>query len=555
MKRDCISDDRSPEDYVIGVDVGTGSARASLYDLAGRRHASSVHPIDIYRPQPDFVEQSSRDIWQKVCQAVRDCITQSAIDPADVKGISFDATCSLVALDDNDQPVSVALDRDDNKNIIVWMDHRATKQTDFINSTGHRVLQYVGGKMSPEQQPPKLKWIKENLQESWKRTRRFFDLPDYLVYEACKQDIRSLCTVVCKWTYLGHEGENGSWDRSFFEQVGLEDLFEPDRIGDVIRPMGTPAGSLTQDAADQLGLSPGTVVGVGIIDAHSGGLGSLGMAPEGQIVTQEHIEQTLALIGGTSSCHMGTSPEARYVPGVWGPYYGAMIPGTWLTEGGQSATGALLDFVIQSHPYSAKLHQQALDSGVSVYELLNQRVTELRENAAASTDITADLHMLPDFNGNRSPVADPHSRGMWSGLSLDGSMDSLARQYLATIQAIAYGTRQIIQGLNAQGYSITQINASGGGTKNPLWMQEHADICGVRILIAQNSESVTLGAAILAAVAAGKFGSIIDAMAAMSPKAEVIEPHTGRNSFHERKYQVFKSMYQHQLQYRQLMND
>src|SRR5690606_20379033 len=157
---------------------------------------------------------------------------------ADVVGISFDATCSLVALDENDKPVTVATNRDDDHNVIVWMDHRATKQTDVINATKHRVLQYVGGTMSPEQQPPKLKWIKENLPESWKRIRRFFDLQDFLVYQACGKDIRSLCTVVCKWTYLGHEGENGSWDKSFFEQVDLLDLFEPNRIGDVIRPMG-----------------------------------------------------------------------------------------------------------------------------------------------------------------------------------------------------------------------------------------------------------------------------------------------------------------------------
>jgi FGGY-family pentulose kinase len=218
------------EDYVVGVDVGTGSARAGLFDLSGRMLASAVHPIQIFRPQTDFVEQSSRDIWASVCAAVRKCLGQARVAPATIAGVSFDATCSLVVLDEADNPVTVSPEDDDDRNIIVWMDHRATAQAEAINDTGHRVLNYVGGRLSPEQQPPKLRWLKENLPETWRRAQRFFDLADYLVYEACKVDVRSLCTVVCKWTYMGHEGEHGGWDRSFFEQAGLADLLTPNRV-------------------------------------------------------------------------------------------------------------------------------------------------------------------------------------------------------------------------------------------------------------------------------------------------------------------------------------
>ena len=537
------------ENYVIGIDVGTGSARAGLFDICGNLLVFAAHPIQIFRPVPDFVEQSSKNIWQSVCQSVKDCLEKSGVDKETVIGISFDATCSLVALDENDAPVSVDFDGDDEKNIIVWMDHRAVREADAINRTEHRVLDYVGGKISPEQEPPKLKWIKENLPDSWKRARRFFDLADYLVYEATRVDVRSLCTVVCKWTYLGHEN---CWDRSFFEQINLADLFVPNRIGERIAPMGTRAGTLTAKAAGELGLTEKTIVGVGIIDAHSGGLGSLGMKKSGETANQEQIEKTLALIGGTSSCHMATAPEARFVPGVWGPYFGAMLPDLWLAEGGQSATGALLDFVIENHAFAPELHQKALESSLTIYELLNNKVAELREESG--DNLTEDLHILPDYNGNRSPRADVASRGMWSGLTLDASFENLAKMYLATIQAIAYGTRHIIEALNEEGYDIRRIHASGGGTKNPLWMQEHADVCGVEILIAEDSESVMLGAAMLAAVAAGKFNSIFEAMTAMSPNAETIAPDFDNRNFHERKYRVFKLMYEHQREYRRLMN-
>jgi FGGY-family pentulose kinase len=482
---------------------------------------------------------------------VRDCLEASGVDPARVVGIGFDATCSLVAVDEDDAPVSVAVDGDPERDVIVWMDHRAAAEAEAINRTGHRVLEYVGGALSPEQQPPKLRWLKTHLPESWRDTARFLDLADFLVYRASGEDARSLCTVVCKWTYLGHEGEHGAWDRSFFEQIGLGDLFAPDRIGERVRPMGTPAGPLTPRAAAELGLTARTVVGVGMIDAHAGGVGSLGMTDGDGPADVARLERTIALVGGTSSCHMATAPEARFVPGVWGPYFGAMIPGMWLTEGGQSATGALLDHVIESHAFAPRLHALASESGRTVYELLNREVAALRERGGEEP--TADLHVLPDFHGNRSPRADPHARGMISGLALDASLESLARVYLATIQAIAYGTRHIVDALNARGYAIDRIHASGGGTRNPLWLQEHADVTGCDVHVARDSESVLLGAAILGAVAAGRFPSIVGAMAAMSPRAEAVRPDPRRADFHARKHRVFLTMYDHQQEYRRMM--
>jgi len=539
-------------EYVIGVDVGTGSARAGLFDLRGRLIASAACPIQIFRPRPDYVEQSSRDIWRSVCRAVRECLKEGGIEAREVAGISFDATCSLVALDADDQPLTVSPDGDPEHNIIVWMDHRAIGQADEINRTSHRVLDYVGGKLSPEQEPPKLKWIKESLPATWARARRFFDLADYLVYEACREDVRSLCTVVCKWTYLGHEGERGSWDRSFFERIDLADLFTPNRAGERFEPPGAKAGELTPAAASDLGLLAGTTVGVGIIDAHAGGIGSLGMAGGAGSFSPAQLERTLALIGGTSSCHMATSPEPRFIKGVWGPYFGAMVPGVWLTEGGQSATGSLLDHVIDNHAYAPQLRREAQEHSVTVYELLNRQVAEMSAEAG-SAGLTADLHMLPYFHGNRSPRADAHARGIISGLTLDSSCSSLARLYLATIQAVAYGTRHIIETLNSHGYRIDRIHACGGGTKNPLWMQQHADITGCDIYVAHDSEPVLLGAAMLAAVAAGRFSSIVEAMGAMSPRAEVIKPNPADAEFHARKYRVFKLMYEHQLEYKRLM--
>jgi ribulose kinase len=224
----------------------------------------------------------------------------------------------------------------------------------------------------------------------------------------------------------------------------------------------------------------------------------------------------------------------------------------WLNEGGQSATGALIDHVIADHAAYPELLRAAEQSGCSIYEVLNGEAAKLR-GEATGREPTADLHVLPYHHGNRSPRADSRARGMVSGLTLDASLHSLALLYYATIQAIAYGTRHIIEEMNCHGYAIRRIHACGGGTKNPLWLQEHADVTGCDLYVARDTEAVLLGSAILAAVAAGAYPSVPQAMQAMSPQAEVIHPDNARRAFHEAKYRVFKRMYEHQQEYREIM--
>jgi ribulose kinase len=593
-----------PDRFYLGIDVGTGSARAGLFDDHGAMLAAASHAIEIWRDAGDVVEQSSADIWRACGLATRQVLRDARVAPAHVRGVGFDATCSLVALDDADRPVTVSLSGDDQRNVVVWMDHRAIEQAQRITRTGHRVLRHVGGTMSPEMESPKLLWLREHLPETWRRTARFFDLPDFLVYAATGVDVRSLCTTVCKWTYMGHEqtagaatsgvatsgardgsggrdarvgngGRDGSgagtnesvgrWDDSFFRAIGLGDLVDEGyrRIGRRIRPMGEPVGrGMSARAAADLGLAPGTAVGVAIIDAHAGGLGVLG-ARVGSAgpTTPEVLETRLALIGGTSSCHMAVSREARFIPGVWGPYYSAMVPGLWLAEGGQSATGSLIDHVVFGHARADELRQESRASGRSVYEILNDRSNRL---AAATGEpfpaaLTRDLHVLPYFHGNRSPRADPTLRGVVAGLTLSDSIDDLALLYLATVQAIAYGTRHIVESMNqaaAQAGSgrIVDLFACGGGTKNPVFVREHADASGCRLVLPREPEAVLLGSAVLGAVAAGDCATVVDAMSAMNGAGETIEPAGGAvAAYHDAKYRVFHRMYDDFVAYRRAM--
>jgi D-ribulokinase len=554
----------SSDSFFVGVDVGTGSVRAALFDAGGTMHGSASAAIQLWRPEADFVEQSSTDIWAKCCDAVRGAIQQAGVSADAVRGLGFDATCSLVALDLEGKPVSVSPSHNDEQDVIVWMDHRAVEQAERINRSGHEALNYVGGTISPEMESPKVLWLKENLPAAWKRTAHFFDLPDFLTFRATGDAGRSLCSLVCKWTYLGHKrngDDRAGWSDSYWRGIGLEELVTEGyrRIGTRVRAMGEPIGDgLSSEAAKEFGLRPGTAVGASIIDAHAGGLGVLGVANEGETLNASMLESRLAIIAGTSSCLMAVSKEPRFIPGCWGPYYSAMVPGYWLTEGGQSATGALIDHMIYSHAAFLDAKQQADKEGQTIFEFLNRRLSVLQEQRGLANvaELTADLHVYPDFHGNRSPRANPNLRGMISGLRLSAGIDDLALQYLATIQAIAYQVRHIIEEMNYKGYQIETMFACGGGLKNEIFLSEHADITGCSLVLPREPEAVLLGSAILGAVASGVYPTVLEAMRAMSGSGRTITPgESDIQSYHEKKYRVYHRMYEDQVAYRALMEE
>ncbi|XP_076909778.1 uncharacterized protein LOC143567195 [Bidens hawaiensis] len=558
----------------LGIDVGTGSARAGLFDEAGKLLGSASSPIQIWK-EGDCVEQSSTDIWLAICTAVKRALSLSDVAGEEVTGIGFAATCSLVAVDSEGQPVSVSWSGDTRRNVIVWMDHRAVKQAERINSFNSPVLQYCGGSISPEMQPPKLLWVKENLQESWSMAWRWMDLSDWLSYKATGDDTRSMCTTVCKWTYLGHAhmqhvDENSSrdmeacgWDDDFWEEIGLRDLVDGHhaKIGRSVAFPGHALGSgLTSEAAKELGLVTGTPVGTSLIDAHAGGVGVMESVPESETNESDDddaICRRMVLVCGTSTCHMAVSRSKLFIPGVWGPFWSAMVPELWLTEGGQSATGALLDYIIDNHVASSHLANRAASQNISLIQMLNDLLTQMTRDMGTPfiAALTADLHVLPDFHGNRSPVADPNAKGMVSGLTLDTSERQLALQYFATLQGLAYGTRHIIEHCNEHGHKIDTLFASGGLSKNSLFIQEHADIIGCPIILPRESESVLLGAAILGAVASKKHPTLRHAMKALNAPGQVIHPSKDPRvkTYHDAKYRIFRDLYEQQLSHRSIM--
>ncbi|XP_074025444.1 FGGY carbohydrate kinase domain-containing protein [Leptinotarsa decemlineata] len=540
--------------YFIGIDVGTGSVRAALVTEFGKIVSCSSKATKTWNIQTDFYEQSSEDIWNAVVSCVREVAKD--VEPKKIKGVGFDATCSLACFDKSGKPLSVSPTGNNEQNIILWLDHRAVKEAEEINATNHQILQYVGGKISPEMETPKLLWLKRNLRkECWERAGYFFDLPDFLTWRATGCDSRSSCSLVCKWTYeMSIEGIE-SWNKSYFDTIGLEDLAENNwsKIGSVVIPPGSSVGKgLSPKAADELGLLVGTPVGTSMIDAHAGGLGLIGCNAPG---VDPEFHTRVGLICGTSTCHMAVSEEATFTPGIWGPYKNAMIPGMWLNEGGQSATGKLIDHVIDTHPATPEIRKKL--GKIHIQEYLSNILINLaqQQNLKSVAFLTKDLHVWPDFHGNRSPIADPTLKGVICGLTLAVDEVSLALLYLATVQALSYGTRHIIHNLKKSGYkNIKSTLICGGLSKNPIFTQSQADVCNLPVVCPDEEESVLLGAAILGACGAGHFRDMKTAVQTMGGKGKVVEPNKDVIDYHDKKYEVFLKMYEHQQHYRKIMN-
>jgi D-ribulokinase len=520
--------------HFVGIDVGTGSARAGVFTADGEMLASARRDIAIYFEDGEIVEQSGNNIWAAVSASVQEAVANSKIDPSRVGGIGVDATCSLVVIGKGGNPLPVGPSEDPERNIIVWMDHRATEQARRITSLGHGVLRYVGGTISPEMETPKLLWLKEDRPHIFDAAEHFFDLTDYITWRASGSLARSSCTVTCKWTYLAHEQR---WDPTYFRAIGLGALADEQfaRIGTEIVPPGTRIGGLSAEAARDMGLPFGTPVSAGLIDAHAGGVGTVGA-----IGTPE---ENMAYVFGTSSCTMTTTRDPAFVPGVWGPYFDAMMPGLWLNEGGQSAAGAAIDRLVLLHPATTGAKNRAADLGLSLLSYLSQNAMRHSPSASEAIRLADGVHVVPEFLGNRAPFANPDARAVIAGLGMDQSEQSLVALYIAGLAGIGYGLRQIIEVQARHGAPVRRIVISGGAGQDDFVRQLLADTSGLPVVATEAAEPVLLGAAILGALAAGHYASMPDAMSAMTRVGPVFEPSAGPVALlHESRFRTFEKL-------------
>ena len=269
-----------------------------------------------------------------------------------------------------------------------------------------------------------------------------------------------------------------------------------------------------------------------MIDAHAGGIGTVGV--------DGPPENNLGYVFGTSSCTMTSTHEPVFVPGVWGPYFSAMVPGMWLNEGGQSAAGAAIEQLLSFHPAAGEAAALAKARGLSLPVLLADLAAEKAKTLSAVVELADGVHVVPEFLGNRAPFADPHARAAIVGLGMERDLDNLVSLYIAGLCGIGYGLRQIIETQTAAGAPVDKIVISGGAGQLDLVRQLLADATGKPLLATRAEEPVLLGAAILGSVAGGAFPDVGAAMAALSKTDRTYHPADGETAArHVKRYDAF----------------
>lgn len=527
----------------LGIDIGTEGARAGIFDGTGNFIGAGKAPFPLLTDGDHIAEYRSSDIWAAVCEAVSGAVGTAGQAVGTLSGIGVDAACSLVA--DLPDGFSVSPDGKPGHDSIAWLDHRAIGEAEDINQTGADVLAAVGGRISPEMQIPKLLWLKRNRPDVFEAARGFYDLGDWITFRLTGEKTRSACTTVCKWTW---SPAKGGWDRPFLEGLGLCRLYT-----DVTAPAGQKTvspgvaiGTLGDEAARELGLPSGIPVAACLIDAYAGALGTLGV--------NGGAGDRLALIAGTSACHIIQTDREIPVPGVWGPYPDVMFAEKWALEAGQSACGALLDTIVARHSAGQNSAETQDGAGADIFEKLDNILADLSRDRPL-WELTTRRHILPDVLGNRSPLADPTRQGAISGLGTRTDIEDLALDYLAGLQALALGTRHILEAMQENGVYADEIVVSGSLKSNPNFLQETANATGLPVIVPDTEEPVLLGAAMLGANAASGAKDLRSTMRAMSGDIEKkVLPQTEARETIERKYRVFREMLADQKKYDDIMS-
>lgn len=490
--------------YVLCLDGGTESIRVGLLDQYGRQLSVAACAYPTQFAQSGWAEQNPDDWWSALVSATHACLAKAPTEARQISGLCLDATtCTLVFLGADLKPLRPAL---------LWMDVRAADQADRIFATHHPALRYSLAGCNAEWMPPKVLWVAENEPDVYVQTAFVCEYTDWLVYRLTGRLALNLNTITQRWYY--NDRDTG-WPESLFDQIGLPDLVE--HFPKEIFPAGKELGQLLPEVAQVLGLPQGVRVFEGGGDAFIGLLG-LNVAQPGKV----------GLIAGSSNVIGAFVADEFYQAGLYGAFPDAVVPGLWLVEGGQTATGSMLAWFKRNFALDLPADQ--------VYKFLDQE-------AAAIPPGSYGLVVLDYFQGNRTPFSDSKARGLIWGLSLHTTR---AQVFRALMEGVAYGTRMILETLAQSGTHTQEITACGGATRSKLFMQIYADICGVPISTTEVADAPLLGDAILAFQGLNVYPDLPTAAQNMVKIAHTYTPnldnHTAYSSFFQLYAQTYPQM-------------
>ena len=483
-----------PENY-LGIDVGTTAVKALVVGEDGRVAGEAESPLEVSVPSPGWSEQNPGDWWKGTVEAV-----QASTNAAGVRAIGLSGQMhSSVLLDEDSRVVRPA---------ILWNDVRTTAQcrfiTDRVGKAGLRRL--VGNPALEGFTAPKLLWVREHEPEQFEMTRKVLLPKDYVRFlmtgEFATEPSDAAGTLL-------FDVKRGRWSEEMITGLQLDPAMLPPVFGS-----SDVAGTLTETAAKELGLETGTPVVGGGADNAAASVGS-GVVSPGSLQTSI----------GTSGAVVAPIDRPRVDTGMRIHSFNHAVDDTWYLMGVTLSAGAALGW-----------YRRTLAGPGNSPPEYEEMIAE-----AEATDPGANgLTFLPYLTGERTPHADSNARGAFSGLNVAHSRGHLTR---AILEGVTFALRDSLELMRKLGVDATEVVAVGGGARSAAWRQMQADVLGVPVVRVGPSGGAPYGAAILAAVGAGRFASVPEACASWIRPIDRVEPRPEMIAPYDRAYSRFRELY------------
>ncbi len=492
--------------YLLGIDIGTSSAKCLLTDTAGSAVLSVSRGYPLETPRPGWAEQRAEDWAEAVFACLRELITEHGIRPSEIGGISFSGQMhGLVPLDKNGNVI---------RKSILWCDQRTEKQCNAITAAAggrDKLLNMTNNVMLTGYTGGKILWLKETEPEHYRAMTVFICPKDYVRFRLTGV----ICTDESEASGTGFfDTKNRCWHEDLIRAAGLDFSVFPK----VVRSTD-PAGTVSEEAARCTGLLAGTPVFAGGGDAVVQAFGS-GLIAEGTVGT---------VIGTAGNVSMGfesyrENPEGKL------QMFCAVVPDRYLSFGAtQTAGGALRWF---RDELAGEVAAEAKEKGMNAFDLLN-------EMALMSPPGANGIVFAPYLSGERCPYPDANARGVLYGLSLNTRKRDIVR---AVMEGIVFSLRQIVD-IYRSFARVESAAASGGGANSDVFLRMQADIFELPVYtVSAAGEGGAYGAALLAGMGLSVFSSAEDALKGLKKEKEIL-PVPENSKLTMKSYALYKELY------------
>lgn len=493
-------------EYVIGIDLGTSGTKTVLFDKDGQAVSSSTVEYPLFQEKNGWAEQDPLDWWNAVQATVRAVLSESGVDPSDVKGVGISGQMhGLVMLDENGDVL---------RRSIIWCDQRTAAECEELTQRvgAERLISITANPAMTGFTASKILWVRNHQPELFKRCAHILLPKDYIRYRLTG-DFATEVSDASGMQLL--DVPKRCWSRELLSLLDLDEALLP-------KMYESPdvTGEVTLEAAKLTGLKAGTPVVGGAGDNAAAAVGT-GVVRDGKAFT------TI----GTSGVVFAHTDQITIDPKGRVHTFCCAVPGAWHVMGVTQGAGLSLKWFRDNFCEAEK--STAAGMGVDPYVLMDQE-------AARSPIGCNRLIYLPYLMGERTPHLDADCRGVFFGLSAIHTKRDMLR---AVMEGVTYSQRDSVEILREMGVEMTEMLACGGGGSSPLWRQMLADTYNCPVRTVRSKEGPALGAAILAGVGAGLYPSVqaaCDAMIQINPPQNPIPENVPQ---YEAFYQVYTTLY------------